>query len=129
MSDSLWPHGLQHIRLPYPLTTSELAQTHVRWFGDAIQPPYLLPSLSTPAFNLSQHLGLFKWVSFSHQVAKVLELQHQCFRWIFRIDLLYNCIVWSPCSPRDSQDSYPTPQVKGINSWKAETSLCQKRSV
>ena len=45
---------------------------------------------STPAFNLSQHQGLFKWVSSSHQVAKVLEFQlwHQSFQWIFRTDLL-----------------------------------------
>ena len=45
---------------------------------------------SPPAFNLSQHQGLFKWVSFSHQAAKVLEfqLQHQSFQWIFRTDFL-----------------------------------------
>ena len=38
--------------------------------------------------NLSQHQGLFQWVSSSHQVAKVLELQYQSFQWIFRTDLL-----------------------------------------
>ena len=43
---------------------SELAQTHVHWIGDAIQPSHLLLSPSPPAFNLSQHQGLFKWVSF-----------------------------------------------------------------
>ena len=48
----------------------ELAQTHVHWDGDAIQPSYILPSPS-PAFNPSQHQGLFQWVSSSHQVAKV----------------------------------------------------------
>ena len=48
----------------------ELAQTHVHWVGDAIQPSHPLPSPYSPAFNLSQHQGLFKWVSFSHQVAK-----------------------------------------------------------
>ena len=67
---------------------SELAQTHVHWVGEAIQPshPLLSPSLYT--FNLSQHQGLFKWVSFSHQVVKVSEfqLQHQSFQWIFRTD-------------------------------------------
>ena len=49
-----------------------------------------LSSLSLPAFNLSQHQGLFKWVSSSHQVAKVLEfqLQHQSFQWIPRTELL-----------------------------------------
>ena len=42
---------------------------------------------SPPAFNLSQHHGLFKWVSSSHQVAKVLDLQfqHQSFKWTFKI--------------------------------------------
>ena len=48
----------------------ELAQTHVHWVGDAIQPSHPLSSPSTPTFNLSQHQGLFKWVSSSHQVAK-----------------------------------------------------------
>ena len=63
----------------------ELAQTHVHWAGDAIQPSHLLLSPSSPAFNLSQHQGLFKWDNSSHQVAKVLEfqLQLQSFQWIF----------------------------------------------
>ena len=68
----------------------ELTQTHVHWVGDAIQPSHLLSSPSPPAFNLSQHQGLFQWVSSLHQVAKVLELQlqHQPFQWIFRTDFL-----------------------------------------
>ena len=51
----------------------ELGQTHFRWIGDATQPSHPLSSLFT--FNLSQHQGLFQWVSFSHQVAKVLGFQ------------------------------------------------------
>ena len=68
----------------------ELAQTHVHWVSDAIQPSHLLSSPSPPTFNLSQHQGLFKWVTSSHQVAKVLEFQLQCqsFQWIFRINFL-----------------------------------------
>ena len=68
----------------------ELAQTHVHWVGDAIQPSYPLSSPSPPTFNLSQHWGFFKWVSSLHQVAKVLalQLQHQSFQWIFRTDFL-----------------------------------------
>ena len=60
----------------------ESTQTHVYWVGDAIQPSHLLSSPSPPTFNLSQHQGLFKWVSSSHQVAEVLEfqLQHQSFQ-------------------------------------------------
>ena len=57
----------------------ESTQTHVHWVGDAIQPSHPLPSPSPPALNLSKHQGLFKWVSSSHKVAKILEfqLQHQ----------------------------------------------------
>ena len=92
----------------------EFPQTHVHWVGDAIQPSYLWSSPSPPAFNLSQHQGLFKWVSSSHQVAKVLEfqLQHQSFQWTPRTDLLQDGLVGSPCSPRDSQESSPIPQFK-----------------
>ena len=56
--------------------------------GDAIQTPHPLLSPSPPAFSLSQHQGLFKWVSSLHQVAEVLELQHQSFQWIFGVDFL-----------------------------------------
>ena len=82
--DCSMPDFPVHHQLP------ELPQTHVHWAGDAIEPSHLLPSPSPPAFNLSQHQGLFQWVSSSHQVAKVLEfqLQHQSFQWIFRTDLL-----------------------------------------
>ena len=66
----------------------ELTQTHVHQVGDAIQPSHLLSSPSPPAFNLSHYQGLFQWVSSSHQVAKVLEFQHQSLQWIFRTDFL-----------------------------------------
>ena len=68
----------------------EFTQTHVHRVSDAIQPSHLLLSPSSPTFNLSQHQGLFQWVSSSHQVAKVLEfqVQHQSFQWIFRTDFL-----------------------------------------
>ena len=77
----------------------------------------LCRSLLLP-LNLSQHMGLFHWVSSSHQVAKVLEfqLQHQSFQWIFRTDFRWDGLVGSPCSPRDSQESPQTPQFKSINS-------------
>ena len=96
----------------------EFTQTHVHWVGDVIQPSHPLSSPSHPALNLSQHQGLFKWVSSSHQVAKVLEfqLQHQSFQWTPRTDFLYDGLVGFPCSPRDSQESSPTPQFKSINS-------------
>ena len=67
----------------------EFTQTHVHWVRDAIQPSHALSSPSPPAFNLSQHQGLSRWVSSSHQMAKVLEfqLQHQSFQWTPRTDL------------------------------------------
>ena len=95
-----------------------ITHTHVHWVSDAVQPSHPLSSPSPPALYLSQHQGLFKWVSSSHQVARVLEfqLQHQSFQWVFRTDFLYDGLVGSPCSPRDSQESSPTPQFKNINS-------------
>ena len=78
-----------------PWTTARQASlsitnSHVCWVSDAIQPSHPLSSPSPPALNLSQHHGLFQWVSSSHQVAKVLEfqLQHQSFQWTPRTDLL-----------------------------------------
>ena len=75
--------------LPLQHQLPEFTQTHVHWVGVVIQPSHALSSPSS-AFNLSQHQSLFKWVSSSHQVAKVLEfqLQHQSFQWIFRTDFL-----------------------------------------
>ena len=76
--------------LPVHHQLPESIQTHVHWVDDAIQPSHPLWSPSPPALNLSQHQGLFKWVSSSHQVAKVLkfQLQHQSFQWTPRTDLL-----------------------------------------
>ena len=104
--------------LPVDCQLLELAQTNVHRLDDAIQPSHPLSSLSSPAFNLCQHQGLFQWASSLHQVAKVLEfqLQHQSFQWIFRTDFLWDWLVWSLCSPRDSQESSLTPQFKSINS-------------
>jgi len=63
LSGSLQPHGLQHAR-PASLyhQLREFTQTHVHWVGDVIQPSHPLSSPSPPAFNLSQHQGLFQWV-------------------------------------------------------------------
>ena len=71
--DYSMPGFPDHHQLP------ELAQTHVHQVGEAIKPSHPLCSPSPPAFNLSQHHGLFQWDRSSHQVAKVFEfqLQHQ----------------------------------------------------
>ena len=63
--------------LPVHYQLLEFTHTHVHWAGDAIQPSHPLSSPSPPAFNFSQHQGLFQWVSSLHQAAKVLEFQLQ----------------------------------------------------
>ena len=76
--------------LPVHHQLPDFTQTHVHWVGDALQPSHPLSSSSPPAFNLSHHEGIFKWVSSSHQMAKVLKfhLQNHSFQWIFRTDFI-----------------------------------------
>ena len=76
--------------LPVYHQLPESTQAPLHWVSDAIQPSHPLSSPSPPAFNFSQHQGLFQWVSSSHQVVKVLEfqLQHQSFQWTPRTALL-----------------------------------------
>ena len=69
--DCRTPGFLVHQQFPI------LDQIDVLWVGDAIQPSHPLPSPSPSAFNPPQHQGLFQWISSSHRVAKVLELQFQ----------------------------------------------------
>ena len=78
--DSSTPGFPVHHQLPEP------TQSHVLWVGDVIQPSHPLSSPSPPAFNLSQYQGLFKWVSSSHQVAKVRSFN-------FNISLLYKYVI------------------------------------
>ena len=90
VSDSLWLHGLQQARLPCPSPTTGVYSNSCPsswWCHPTISPP-VMPS--PPAFNISQHQGLFQWVSSSCQVVKVLDvqLQHQSFQWMFRTDFL-----------------------------------------
>ena len=84
------PMNLSRPGLPVHHQLPESTPTHVHWVSDAIQPSHPLSSPSPPAFSLSQHQGLFQWVSSSPQVATVLEfqLQHQSFQWTPRTDLL-----------------------------------------
>ena len=97
MSDSLWPHGLQHARLPcLSPTPGTCSKTHVHWVSDAIQPSHPLLSPSPPAFSLSQHQGLFQWVNSSHLVAKILEL-HSASASV----LLMNIQDWFPLGLTD----------------------------
>ena len=118
MSNSFRPHVLQHASLPDPQNLPEFAQFHVHCISDVIQPSHPLMPSSPSALNISQHQGLYQWVRCSHQMTKILkfQLQHQFFQWIFRTDFLWDRLIGSPCSPKDSQESSPTPQFKNINS-------------
>ena len=118
MSNSSQPMDCSTPGFPVLHHLPEFAQTHVHWVGDAIQPSCPLSPPSPPAFNLSQHQGLFQWVNPSYQVDKVLELQlqNQSFQWIFRIDFISEWLVWSACRSRDSQESSLIPQFKNISS-------------
>ena len=86
-----------------------------QWCHPAISSS-VVPFSSCP--HPSQHQSLFQWVNSSYEVAKVLEFQpqHQSFQRTPRTGLLHEWLVGSPCSPRDSQESSPTPQFKSINS-------------
>ena len=118
VSDSLRPHVLQHTRPPRPSPTPGVHPNPCPsnwWCHPTISSccPLLLPPSIFPS------IGLFQWVSSSHQVATVLEFQpqHHSFLWIFRTDFLYDGLVESPCCPRDSQESSPTPQFRSISSF------------
>jgi len=90
MSNSLQPHGLQHVRLPCPSPTPGACSNSCslsRWCHLTISSPVIPFSSCLQSFPV---MGLFQWVRSLHQVAKVseLQLQHQSFHWIFRTDFL-----------------------------------------
>ena len=121
--DSLRPHELQHTRPPCPTPTPGVYTNScpLSWWCHPMISSSVIPfSSCLQSFPTS---GSFKWVSSSHQVAKILEfqLQHQSFQWTPRTDFLSDGLVGSPCSPRDSQESSPTPQFKSINSLASPT--------
>ena len=118
MSDSSRPHEMQHARPPVHHQLPEFTQTHIPRVCDAIQPSHPLSSPFPPSPNPSQHQGLFhestlrmrwsRYWSFSFSISPSNEPPGLVS---FRMDW-----VGSPCSPRDSQECYPTPQFKSINS-------------
>ena len=87
--------------LPVHHQLLEPTQTHVHWVSDTIQPSHPLSSPSPPALNISQHQGLFKWVSSLYQVAKVLEFQrqHQSFH-LFPHTNISKLIHFTPSPPQ-----------------------------
>ena len=118
MSDSLQSHGLQHTRPPCPSANSRVYPNSCplsRWCHPTIS------SSVIPFFSLPQSFpasGSFQMSQLCTSGANVLEfqLQHQSFQWTLRTDLLWDGLIGSPCSPGDSQESSPTPQLKSINS-------------
>ena len=117
MTDSLWPHGLQHAGLPCPSLTPRACSNSCpssQWYHPTISSS-VIPFCS--CFQSFPASGSFAMISSLHQVAKVLELQlqHQSFQWMFRNDFLYDGLVGSPSSPRDSPESSSIPQFKSIN--------------
>ena len=109
--DSLWPHGLQHTRLPYASQLLELAQTHVPWVGNGIQPSHPLSSPSPPDFNHS-----------SIRVFSIESALHNRWPkyWSFSFSLVLPMYIqdWFPLGSPSSQGtlkSSPTPQFKSFN--------------
>ena len=84
---SLWPHGRSMPCVLHRLP--ELTQTHVHWVGDAVQPSRPLSFPSPPAFSLSQHQGLFKWVSSCYHWGKLnykcvsIWMKYLCKKYLF----------------------------------------------
>ena len=119
VSDSLQPHGLQHIRPPCPSPTLGACSDSCpssRWCHPTISPsavPFSSCLQSFPvsgSFPRSQHftsggqsIGVSAWPSVLPMNTEVIS---------FRMDW-----VGSPCSPKDSQESSPTPQIKNVNFW------------
>ena len=102
-SDSLWPRGLQQTRLPYPYLP-EFAETHVHWVNDAFQPSH--PLISPQSFPASGSFPL-SWL---------FTLGGQNIGVSASASVLQDWVVWSPCCPRDCQESSPAPQFQSINS-------------
>ena len=118
LSNSLWPHGLQHARLPCPSPTPRVYPSPCplsRWCHPTISSsvaPFSSCPQSLPASGSFQMSQLFS----SGGQSIGVSASTSSFQWIPKTDLLYDGLVGSPCSPRDSQESSPTPQFKSINS-------------
>ena len=112
---TLRPHGLQPARLPCPSLPARVCSDSCplsRWCHPAVS-----SSVSLCSLCLQSYPGwVFSSESRESSVQSVKEFQHQCLHWIFRVNFLYGLLIWSPCSPRDSQESSPAPQFENIKS-------------
>ena len=117
MSDSLWPHGLQHARLPCPSPTPRVYSNSCplsRWCHPTISSSAIPFSSCLQSFPASGSFPMSQFASDGQSIgastsASVLPVN-------IRTDFLQDGLVWSLCCPRDSQESSPTPQFKSINS-------------
>ena len=116
MYDSLWSHELQFARLPYPLLSPGVCSNSCRlsWQCYLTISSSGTPFSSCPQSFLASQSFPISWLFASG--GQSIGASVQSFQWIFRVDFLQDWLVWSPCSPRDSQESSPTPQFKSINS-------------
>ena len=118
MSDSLWPHGLQHTRLPCPLPTPGVCSNSCpssQWCHPTISSSVISFSSCLQSFPASRSFPVSQFVSSGGQSIGVSP-SASAFQWIFRADFLEDWLVGSPWSPRDSQESSLAPQFKRINS-------------
>ena len=118
MPYSLWPHGLQHTRLPYSLHSPRFCSNScpLSWWCHPMISSFVATFSSCPRFFLAS--GSFQRIGLLHQVGKVMELQlqHLSFQWIFRVDFILDQWAWSPCCPRDSQETSTAPQFDSSSS-------------
>ena len=125
MANSLWSHGLQHTRLPWPspspgacsnlgpssqwcpptISSSDSSEKHLILL---LLLPSIFPSIRVFSNQSALPIRWPKYWSFSFSIS--------FFQWIFRIDFLQDWLVWSPCCPKDSQESSPAPPFRSINS-------------
>ena len=118
VSDSLWSCGLQHARLPWP---SPIPKICSNWCPLSLWCHLTISSSVIPfSFRLQSFpvLGPFPVNEFFTSGGQSIgaSISASTFQWLFRTYFLQDCLVWSPCCPRDSQESSPTPQFKSISS-------------
>ena len=126
MSNSLQPHELQHARPPCPSPTPRVYPNSCplsRWCHPTISSS-VVPFSSCPrSLPASESFPMSKFLSGGQRLE--FQLQHQSFQWIFRIDLLYDALVGSPCSPRNSQESFQHHSSKASILWRSAFFIVQ----
>ena len=118
MSDYFRSHGLQHTRLPCPSLSPGACSNSCplsRWCHPVVSSTVIPFSSCPQSFPTSGSFSVSQVFASSGQVLEV-QLQHPSFQWLFRIDFLQGWLLWSPCCPRDSQESSPALQFKSIHS-------------